>query len=350
MGGSGLSGWSKSLYSILRVFVFITYNYLIESLGSEFDMLKTGLNDVRSPAPNDPSTSLSSGLASAVSSHLKTSNGIRSHSFGECSPGKEEHKLEACSSASGAGGVLPTCSEAANWAIAQMTSDLYVDEVIKSWEDIYCWCLLSCVRTIEICVSSSWSERPQMSVRARTTSTSAVAPSVDQSSLNSKTEGQSVLAPAHQQPDWSFRYIDLHFQIYPGLNHRSVKSACSNMSWTHGLVRQTLEDLAANVVQNSVEMLLGDMLQMSLWSLVYSLLTVKAQQLFDFHLGLYRDFEISAASFILPRCSLCLSPIPPSPYAPSLSSAGTDDYLTRAVSCSVYLRVTQSSMIVGCLL
>lgn len=36
------------------------------------------------------------------------------------------------------------------------------------------------------------------------------------------------------------------------------------MSWTHGLARQTLEDLAANVVENSVEMLLGDMLQMSL--------------------------------------------------------------------------------------
>lgn len=241
-------------------------------------MLKTGSNNVKSPAPNDRSTSLSNGLASPVRCHLKTSSGIRSHSFGECSPVKEEQssaQLDACSS--GAGCVLRTCSEAANWAIAQMTSDLYVAQVIKSWEDIYCWCKTPLVRTIEICLSSSWSELPQISVRARTTSTSAVAPSVDKSSLNSKTEGQSVLAPARHQPDWSFPYIDLHFQIYPGLNHRSVKSACSNMSWTHGLARQTLEDLAANVVENSVEMLLGGMLQMSLWFLVCSLLTVKAQ-------------------------------------------------------------------------
>lgn len=100
---------------------------------------------------------------------------------------------------------------------------------------------------------------------------------MDKSSLTSRTEGQSVLAPAHHQPDWSFRYIDLHFQIYPGLNHRSVKSACSNMSWTHGLVRQTLEDLAANVVENSVEMLLADMLQMSLVSSLFFVDSVKAQ-------------------------------------------------------------------------
>lgn len=73
----------------------------------------------------------------------------------------------------------------------------------------------------------------------------------------------SVLTPMHQ-PDWLFSYIDLHFKIYPGLNHRSVKSACSNMSWTHGLARQTLEDLAGKVVKNSAEMHLGDVLQMSL--------------------------------------------------------------------------------------
>lgn len=49
------------------------------------------------------------------------------------------------------------------------------------------------------------------------------------------------------------------------------------MSWTHGLVRQTLEDLAANVVENSVEMLLADMLQMSLVSSLFFVDSVKAQ-------------------------------------------------------------------------
>lgn len=80
-------------------------------------MLKTGSNDVKSPAPNDRLTSLSSGLAPPVSCHRKTSNGIRSHGFGECSPVKEEQnsaQLEACSSASGVGWVHRTCSEAAN--------------------------------------------------------------------------------------------------------------------------------------------------------------------------------------------------------------------------------------------
>lgn len=69
-------------------------------------MLKTRSNDVKSPAPDDRSSSLSNGLALPVSCHLKTSNGIRSHSFRECSPVKEEQnsaQLESCSSASGAG-------------------------------------------------------------------------------------------------------------------------------------------------------------------------------------------------------------------------------------------------------
>lgn len=317
-------------------------------------MLKAGSNDVKSPAPNDPSTSLSSGLASPVSSHLKTSNGIRSHSFGECSPGKEEHnsaQLEARSSASGAGCVLPTCSEAANWAIAQMTPDLYVDEVIKSWEDMYCWCLLSCVRTIEICVSSSWSERPQMSVRARTTSTAAVAPSVDKSSLNSKTEGQSVLAPAHHQPDWSFRYIDLHFQIYPGLNHRSVKSACSNMSWTHGLARQTLEDLAANVVENSVEMLLGDMLQMSLCGLYFILCwLLKHSSFLTFILAFIGILRL--AQHLLFFLAV-LSPHPPIPPMPRLFSryrwlSYTCGFLFCLLACNSIINDCRLSVIERC--
>lgn len=74
-------------------------------------------------------------------------------------------------------------------------------------------------------------------------------------------EGQSVPTRMHQR-DWWFGSIDLHFKIYPGLNHRSGKSACSNMWRTRGLARQTLEDLAANVVKNSAEALVGDTLQM----------------------------------------------------------------------------------------